>query len=193
MTRLGCGRASTADQGSELQIRELEAVGCERIYRDHGISGSESGRPEPVKMLDRLCRVDGVVVWTLDRLGGNMRDLLGLLDNVKAHGFKFRSLREGMPPTRAASWVGAMVQAMITIISVFAQLERGQFSVCTKAGMVVAASHGCKAGRLLSARCGFWRCRPCRVPAVSVASISTGVCLTCFILLARVRPYRVWC
>ena len=40
-----------------------------------------------------------------------------------------------------------MAQAMITIISVFAQLERDQLSERTKAGMAIAASHGRKAGR----------------------------------------------
>ncbi len=150
MTRLGYARASTDDQDFELQIRELEAAGCERIYRDHGISGTKTSRPELDEMLDRLIRGD--VVWKLDRLRGNMRDLLELLGNVKACGIKFRSLREGIATTDPGCELGGvMVQTMVTIISVFAQLECGQFSVCTKASMGVAASRGRKAGRLLSA------------------------------------------
>ncbi|GAA4655717.1 recombinase family protein [Arthrobacter cryoconiti] len=43
MTRLGCARVSTVDQETEMQIRELEATGCERICRDHGISGTKAG------------------------------------------------------------------------------------------------------------------------------------------------------
>ena len=147
MTRLGYARVSTADQDTELQIRELEAAGCERIYRDHGISGTKASRPELDKMLDRLSKGDEVVVWKLDRLGRNTRHLLELLDNFKARGIKFRSLRDGIATDPDSQLGGAMAQAMITIISAFAQLERDQLSERTKAGMAIAASHGRKAGR----------------------------------------------
>jgi DNA invertase Pin-like site-specific DNA recombinase len=40
-----------------------------------------------------------------------------------------------------------MAQAMVTIISAFAQLERDQLSERTKAGMAAAAANGRKAGR----------------------------------------------
>jgi DNA invertase Pin-like site-specific DNA recombinase len=40
-----------------------------------------------------------------------------------------------------------MAQAMITIISAFAQLERDQLSERTRAGMAVAAANGRRAGR----------------------------------------------
>ncbi|MCU6482748.1 recombinase family protein [Arthrobacter sp. A2-55] len=147
MTRLGYARVSTADQDTELQIRELEAAGCERIYRDHGVSGTKASRPELDKMLDRLSRGDEVVVWKLDRLGRHTRHLLELLDDFKARGIKFRSLRDGIATDPEGDLGGAMAQAMVTIISAFAQLERDQLSERTKAGMAVAASYGRKAGR----------------------------------------------
>ena len=147
MTRLGYARVSTADQDTELQIRELEAAGCERIYRDHGISGTKTSRPELDKMLDRLSQGDEVVVWKLDRLGRSTRHLLELLDDFKARGIKFRSLRDGIATDPGSELGGAMAQAMVTIISAFAQLERDQLSERTKAGMAIAASHGRKAGR----------------------------------------------
>lgn len=147
MTRLGYARVSTADQDTELQIRELEAAGCERIYRDRGVSGTKTSRPELDKMLDRLSQGDEVVVWKLDRLGRSTRHLLELLDGFKARGIKFRSLRDGIATDPESDLGGAMAQAMITIISAFAQLERDQLSERTKAGMAIAASHGRKAGR----------------------------------------------
>ena len=155
MTRLGYARVSTSDQDTEMQIRELEAAGCERIYRDQGVSGTKTSRPELDKMLERLSQVDEVVVWKLDRLGRNTRHLLELLDDFKARNIKFRSLRDGIATDPGSDLGGAMAQAMITIISAsasasasaFAQLERDQLSERTKAGMAIAASHGRKAGR----------------------------------------------
>lgn len=138
MTRLGYARVSTADQDTELQIRELEAAGCERVYRDQGVSGTKASRPELDKMLDRLSWGDEVVVWKLDRLGRNTRHLLELLDGFKARGIKFRSLRDGIATDPDSELGGAMAQAMVTIISAFAQLERDQLSERTKAGMAVA-------------------------------------------------------
>ena len=147
MTRLGYARVSTTDQDTELQIRELEAAGCERIYRDHGVSGTKTSRPELDKMLERLSQGDEVIVWKLDRLGRNTRHLLELLDGFKARGIKFHSLRDGIATDPGSDMGGAMAQAMVTIISAFAQLERDQLSERTKAGMAIAASHGRKAGR----------------------------------------------
>jgi DNA invertase Pin-like site-specific DNA recombinase len=147
MTSLGYARVSTADQNTELQIRELEAAGCERIYRDKGVSGTTASRPELDKMLDRLGRGDEVVVWKLDRLGRNTRHLLELLDGFTERGIKFRSLRDGIATDPDSELGGAMAKAMVTIMSAFAQLERDQLSERTRAGMAVAASHGRKAGR----------------------------------------------
>jgi DNA invertase Pin-like site-specific DNA recombinase len=144
---LGYARVSTADQNTELQIRELEAGGCERIYRDQGVSGTKTSRPELDKMLDRLSRGDEVVVWKLDRLGRNTRHLLELLDGFTERGIKFRSLRDGIATDPDSELGGAMAKAMVTIMSAFAQLERDQLSERTRAGMAVAASHGRKAGR----------------------------------------------
>ncbi|MET4622821.1 DNA invertase Pin-like site-specific DNA recombinase [Arthrobacter sp. 2762] len=147
MARLGYARVSLADQNTDLQIRELEAAGCERIYKDQGISGTRVSRPELDRMLDRLGPGDEVVVWKLDRLGRNTRHLLELLDDFKVRGIKFRSLRDGIATDPASEVGGAMAQAMVTIISAFAQLERDQLSERTKAGMAAAAANGRKAGR----------------------------------------------
>lgn len=147
MARLGYARVSSAEQDTALQIRDLEIVGCERIYRDHGTSGTRTSRPELDKLLDRLSRGDEVVVWKLDRLGRDTRHLLELLDDFKARGIKFRSLRDGIATDPDTELGAAIDQAMVTIISAFAQLERDQLSERTRAGMAAAAAKGRRAGR----------------------------------------------
>lgn len=108
MTHLGYARVSTMDQDTELQIRELEAAGCERIYRDHGVSGTTASRPELHNTIARLSRGDEVVIWKLDRLGRHTRQLLELLDDFKARGIKFRSLRDGIATYPESDLGGAM-------------------------------------------------------------------------------------
>lgn len=139
---IGYARVSTVDQNAQLQLDALTQAGCERVFVDHGVSGTRASRPELDKMLDHLRPgQDEVVVWKLDRLGRNTRNLLALIDHLESRGIHFRSLTEGIATT------GPMGTAMLTVMSAFAQLERDQLAERTKAGMATAAEHGRKAGR----------------------------------------------
>ena len=106
MTRLGYARVSTTDQDTELQIRELEAAGCERIYRDHGISGTKTRRSELDKMLERLSQGDEVVVWKLDRLGRNTATCSSSLMTSKPAASSSVLCATASPPTLPATWAG---------------------------------------------------------------------------------------
>ncbi|MDN4609613.1 recombinase family protein [Arthrobacter burdickii] len=105
------------------------------------MSGTRANRPELDKLLDHLRSGDEVVVWKLDRLGRNTRNLLALIDDLEQRGVHFRSVTEGISTT------GSMGRAMLTVMSAFAQLERDQLAERTRAGMAAAAEHGRKAGR----------------------------------------------
>ena len=141
MGSVGYARVSTLEQNADLQHAALMAAGCNRIFTDHGVSGTTASRPELDKLLDRLRKGDEVVVWKLDRLGRNTRNLLALIDDLEQRGVHFRSVTEGISTT------GPMGRAMLTVMSAFAQLERDQLAERTKAGMAAAAEHGRKAGR----------------------------------------------
>lgn len=142
MASIGYARVSTVDQNVQLQMDALKRAGCERVFIDHGVSGTRANRPELDKMLDHLRPgQDEVVVWKLDRLGRNTRNLLALIDDLESRGIHFRSLTEGISTT------GSMGTAMLTVMSAFAQLERDQLAERTRAGMAVAAANGRPAGR----------------------------------------------
>jgi DNA invertase Pin-like site-specific DNA recombinase len=141
MGSIGYARVSTLEQNADLQHAALTAMGCDRIFTDHGASGTTASRPELDKLLHHLRSGDEVVVWKLDRLGRNTRNLLALIDDLEHRGVHFRSVTEGISTT------GPMGRAMLTVMSAFAQLERDQLAERTKAGMSAAAEHGRKAGR----------------------------------------------
>ncbi|MDR6794789.1 DNA invertase Pin-like site-specific DNA recombinase [Pseudarthrobacter oxydans] len=122
MGSVGYARVSTPDQGADLQDTALKAAGCGLIFTDHGVSGSSASRPELDNMLDHLRDGDEVVVWKLDRVGRNTRNLLVLIDDLKHRGVQFRSVTEGISTT------GPMGKAMLTVMSAFAQLERDQLA-----------------------------------------------------------------
>ncbi|MGN7201154.1 recombinase family protein [Arthrobacter sp. SAFR-044] len=141
MGTIGYARVSTAEQSAELQTRALKEAGCERIFTDHGVSGSRASRPELDRMLDHLRKGDELVIWKLDRLGRNTKNLLELVEQLEGKGVRFRSLTEGI------TTAGPMGKAMLTVMSAFAQLERDTLAERTRAGMAVAANNGRKAGR----------------------------------------------
>lgn len=141
MGTIGYARVSTAEQSAELQTKALREAGCDRIFTDQGVSGTKASRPELDKMLDHLRKGDELVIWKLDRLGRNTKNLLELVEQLEAKGVTFRSLTEGITTT------GPMGKAMLTIMSAFAQLERDTLAERTRAGMAVAAANGRKAGR----------------------------------------------
>lgn len=114
MASLGYARVSTTEQSADLQIRALESAGCLKVYTDHGISGTKAKRPELERLLDNARAGDELVVWKLDRLGRNTRQLLDLVDSLESQGIHFRSLTEGITTT------GPMGKAMLTVMSAFA-------------------------------------------------------------------------
>jgi DNA invertase Pin-like site-specific DNA recombinase len=134
-------RVSTPEQNADLQHAALPAAGCNRIFTDHGVSGTTASRPELDKLLDHLRNGDEVVVWKLDRLRRNTRNQLALIDDLERRGVHFRSVTEGISTT------GPMGRAMLTVMSAFVQLERNQLAERTRAGIAAVAEHGRKAGR----------------------------------------------
>jgi DNA invertase Pin-like site-specific DNA recombinase len=155
MATIGYARVSTMDQNANLQYAALKAAGCRRVFTDHGVSGTRASRPELDRLLDHLREGDEVVVWKLDRLGRNTRNLLALIDDLEDRGVHFRSLTEGITTT------GAMGKAMLTVMSAFAQLERDQLAERTRAGMASAAAHGRRAGRR-EVTVGDWKVKRAR-------------------------------
>lgn len=140
-------RIPQADQATELQFREFELAGCKCIQRDHGVGGTRTARPKLDRVLDRFSRGDEVVEWKLDRPGRNTSYLLQMLDGFTGRGIKVRSLPDGIAPGPGSGVGGAMAQAMLAIMSAFAQLERDRPSERTQAGRAAAAAHGRKPGR----------------------------------------------
>ena len=98
-------------------------------------------RPQLTKCLASLQAGDMLIVWKLDRLGRSLRDLIALLDDLKARGVAFRSLTEAIDtatPTGRAMW---------QMVGILAELERLLIQERTKAGRAAAQARGVKMGR----------------------------------------------
>jgi DNA invertase Pin-like site-specific DNA recombinase len=145
--KMGYCHVSTDDQNSDLQLATLKRAGCKRIFTDKA-SGAHVKRPELAKCLKALTAGDVLVVWKLDRLGRSLRDLITLLDDLKARGVAFRSLTEAIDTATATG------RAMWQMVGILAELERALIQERTKADRAAAKARGVKMGRkpLLSAQ-----------------------------------------
>ena len=81
---IGYARTSTTEQdaGLEAQIRDLQAIGCERIFSEQ-ISATAAVRPQLEAALSFAREGDTVAVTKPDRLARSVRDLLGIVGNLK--------------------------------------------------------------------------------------------------------------
>lgn len=137
----GYARTSTDDQNIDLQISALKKLGCDRIFKDGGVSGATIRRASLETVMKLLEEGDTLAVWKLDRLGRSLKDILYLLDKLHESGVAFVSVTENIDTNTP------MGKAMMQMTAVFAELERSMIAERTKAGLKEAVARGVKLGR----------------------------------------------
>ncbi len=142
-------RVSTQDQKTEMQLLDLRKYANDRGFKiyseycDNGISGSIKKRPA----LDRLMndskkkKFDVVLVWRFDRFARSSQHLVEALNTFRHLKIEFISFNENID---TGSPLG---EAMFTIISAMAQLERDIIRERVKAGLKNAKNKGKTLGR----------------------------------------------
>jgi len=94
--KYGYARVSTDDQNPALQLAALKKAGCQIVFKDERLSGASTKRPALLRCPKKAEHGDTLIVWKLDRLGRSLRDLIGMLDGLRARGVKFHSLIEAI-------------------------------------------------------------------------------------------------
>lgn len=139
--KIGYARVSTDDQNLDSQLDALNAVGCERIFRDEMSGASIDRRPGLTDALQFLRAGDTLVIWKLDRLGRNVLQMLDLLNQFENQKILFASLTEGIDTGTPGG------KLIFTILSSFAQYEREILKQRTLAGLAAARARGRYGGR----------------------------------------------
>jgi len=146
-------RVSTKDQSCELQVRDLRAYCAARgfdlvrEYVDVGQSGAKDSRPALNKLMDdaRKRQFDAVVCWRFDRFARSTKHLLSALEEFRSLGIQFISYQENIDTS------SALGQALFTIVSAVAQLERDLIRERVTARIRNARANGKKLGRPMRA------------------------------------------
>lgn len=140
MAVIAYARVSTVEQTLDLQKDALRTACVECIYEEKA-SGKSVDRPELAQCLKALREGDTLVVWRLDRLGRNLKDLIQTVTDLEARGVKFKSLTESIDTSGPA---GKLVFHMFAAL---AQFERELVRERTLAGLAAARARGRKGGR----------------------------------------------
>ena len=145
------GRVSTTDKGQdpELQLKDLRTYANARgwkvfgEYVDKGESGAKDRRPQLDRLMEdaRKRRIDGILVWKLDRFGRSLKSLVTTLEELRALGIQFVSYTENLDFSTPAG------RAMANLIGVFAEFERDLIRERVRAGIQNAKSKGIRVGR----------------------------------------------
>lgn len=137
-TLIGYARCSTDKQDLAAQKAALEKLGVslDRIYTDHGLTGTNRSRPGLDQALAAVRTGDTLVVPKLDRLARSVPDARSIADALIARGIK---LALGSSVYDPGDPMGKM---FFNILATFAEFESDLIRLRTREGMAIARSRG---------------------------------------------------
>ncbi len=132
---VGYARVSTEEQGTDPQLDELRAAGCDTVLEEHA-SGADRTRPVLARLLREIRPGETLVVVRLDRLARSVSHLLAVIEQLEASGAHFRSLHDPIDTSTPQGMFS------LQVLGAVAQLERALIAERTKAGLNAARSRG---------------------------------------------------
>jgi DNA invertase Pin-like site-specific DNA recombinase len=135
---IGYARCSTDDQDLTAQRETLQSLGVdeERMYLDHGLTGTNRGRPGLDQALAACRTGDTLVVTKLDRLARSVPDARNIGDSLVARGVRLSiggSIYDPSDP---------MGKMFFNILATFAEFEADLIRLRTREGMKIARARG---------------------------------------------------
>jgi DNA invertase Pin-like site-specific DNA recombinase len=144
--KVGYARTSTLEQqaGLDAQLRDLQAAGCEKIFREQ--VSSIATRPQLEAALDFVREGDTLIVTKLDRLARSTQHLLEIAGRVKIKGVNLLVLNLGVDTGTATG------KLLFTMIGAVATFEREMMLERQREGIAKAKALGKYRGRKPTAR-----------------------------------------
>jgi DNA invertase Pin-like site-specific DNA recombinase len=139
--KIGYARVSSTEQNLEVQLQQLEKIGCEKIYKEK-ISGKSADRPELISMMEFARDGDVIHVTKTDRLARSTIDALQIADKLEAKGVGL--VLHDLGDIDINSDCG---RVLYSLVSVFSELERKRILQRCNEGRALAKAQGKHLGR----------------------------------------------
>ena len=164
--KVGYARTSTLDQaaGFAAQVRDLEAAGAQRIYREQ--VSSVGTRPQLDACLDFVREGDVLVVTRLDRLARSTAHLLQIVETIEKKGAALRVLDLNLDTATATG------RLMLTLIGAIAQFERELMLERQREGIAKAKAAGRYRGRAPTARAKLDQIQALKAEGIGASEIA---------------------
>jgi DNA invertase Pin-like site-specific DNA recombinase len=141
MAKVGYKRVSTQDQSLD---RQLHGEILDKTFEDK-VSGRSTKRPALEDMLSYVREGDEVVVHSMDRLARNLKDLMGLVEDLNSKGISIIFKKENLSFSHDNS--NPMAKLQLQMMGAFAEFERNLILERQREGIEVAKSKGVYKGR----------------------------------------------
>jgi DNA invertase Pin-like site-specific DNA recombinase len=141
-------RVSTKGQRLSEQFRQLRQLAAMRGYRVVKVYREKASafkqRPaHAAAMADAaMNRIDVLVVWSIDRWGRSLVELLSSVEKLTERGVAFVSAKESAIDTSSAA--GKLI---LSVLAAAAEFERNRLIERTRAGLEGARRRGARVGR----------------------------------------------
>jgi DNA invertase Pin-like site-specific DNA recombinase len=171
-TLIGYARCSTDEQDLTAQRETLAGLGVaeERIYLDHGLTGTNRDRPGLAQALAAVRAGDTLVVPKLDRLARSVPDARDIGDSLAGRGVRLSlggTIYDPLDP---------MGKMFFNILATFAEFEVDLLRMRTREGMAVAKAKGSSRARRPSSPPAS---RPTSSPSTTAASTPSRISQSC--------------
>lgn len=147
---VGYARVSTQDQDLKNQRYEILSYASKNDIRittwvEAKVSSRKSTKERLIDtLLEKLCNGDTLIVAELSRLGRSVGQIAIIANTIVESGVKLICIKEGM---RLDGSPDIQTKVMLTMFSLFAEIERDLISERTKAGLAKARAEGRLLGR----------------------------------------------
>ena len=138
--KVGYRRVSTVEQKFDRQ----ELGKLDKMFEEK-VSGSNAERLALNEMIDFVRQDDEVVVYSIDRLARNLRDLQSIIQKLNDKGATVNFLSERL--TFSASSDDAFAKLQLQMMGAFAEFERNIIRKRQAEGIAKAKAHGVYAKR----------------------------------------------
>ncbi|MPQ45319.1 recombinase family protein [Clostridium tarantellae] len=141
----GYARCSTTEELQDInrQIRELKALGAEKIYKEYA-SGIKEDREELQELLQVVNEGDTIIALEVSRITRSTKHLCELINFAKEKKLK---LVFGNFVVDCTGELDPMTEGMLKMMGVFSEMERNIISQRVKSGMANARANGKVIGR----------------------------------------------
>ena len=115
--KYGYARVSTEDQNSDMQLKALQRAGCQKVFKDEGISGATTKRPAPLP--PGIAGRRRTYCLETRPAGPQLARPRAMVEDFNRRGVHFRSLTEEINTTTAGG------KLTFHIFAALAEFERG--------------------------------------------------------------------